>query len=280
MTKRVLAVEQVRRMRGGSQAHLMRGEDGGTYVVKFQNNPQGTRILANEMLGAALATRLGLPTAEIAIVDVRSCLIEHTEDLVVQLGSGRDPCAPGLCFGSRYASEGQSPCTTPLSWAYDFLPQDCMPRVTNLADFMGMLVFDKWTCNTDGRQVVFVRGGPDKYNAVMIDNGQCFNGAEWNFPDAPLYGLYGQPCAYEAVQGIDSFEPWLQRLEQIIDKQWLQQVADEIPREWCPKDATKLPALIEKLERRRNLVGELLRSACAGAPKHFPNWTMSKATGA
>ena len=95
-----------------------------------------------------------------------------------------------------------------------------------------MLVFDKWTCNTDGRQVVFVRGGPDTYNAVMIDNGLCFNGAEWNFPDAPLYGLYGQPCAYEAVQGIDSFEPWLQRLEQNIDKQWLQQVADEIPPEW------------------------------------------------
>ena len=69
MIKRVLALEHVRRMRGGAQSHLMRCSDGECYVVKFQNNPQGTRILANEMLGGALATRLGLPTPEIAIVD-------------------------------------------------------------------------------------------------------------------------------------------------------------------------------------------------------------------
>jgi hypothetical protein len=225
------------------------------------------------MLAGALATRLGLPTPEIAIVDVRSCLIEHTEDLVVQLGRGRYRCTPGLCFGSRYASETHSLGSTSLSWAYDFLPQDCLPRVTNLADFMGMLVFDKWTCNTDGRQVVFVRGDdPGSYKVVMIDNGLCFNAVEWNFPDAPLRGLYGLPFAYEAVRGIESFEPWLQRLERNIDKEWLEQVAGEIPREWCPQDASKLPALIDKLERRRRSVGELLRSACAGAPKHFRNW--------
>jgi hypothetical protein len=45
------AVEQIRRMRGGAQSHLMRCDDGGYYVVKFQNNPQGVRILANELLG-------------------------------------------------------------------------------------------------------------------------------------------------------------------------------------------------------------------------------------
>jgi len=27
--------------------------------------------------------------------------------------------------------------------------------VDNLHDFAGMLVFDKWTCNTNGRQTVF-----------------------------------------------------------------------------------------------------------------------------
>jgi len=33
-----LAVEHVRRMRGGAQAHLMRCDDDGYYIVKFQNN--------------------------------------------------------------------------------------------------------------------------------------------------------------------------------------------------------------------------------------------------
>ena len=36
----VLAVQQIRRMRGGAQGQLMLGADGHIYVVKFQNNPQ------------------------------------------------------------------------------------------------------------------------------------------------------------------------------------------------------------------------------------------------
>ena len=51
----VLAVEHIRRMRGGAQSHLMRCDDGGYYIVKFQNNPQHIRVLANEMLGTKIA---------------------------------------------------------------------------------------------------------------------------------------------------------------------------------------------------------------------------------
>src|ERR1700686_3810728 len=69
-----LAVEQVRRMRGGAQAHLMRCDDEGHYVVKFQNNPQGKRILANELLGTRLAARLGLAAPQAAVVEVREDL--------------------------------------------------------------------------------------------------------------------------------------------------------------------------------------------------------------
>ncbi len=45
----LLATEQIRRMRGGAQSHLMRCSDGHYYVVKFQNNPQHRRILVNEL---------------------------------------------------------------------------------------------------------------------------------------------------------------------------------------------------------------------------------------
>src|ERR1700746_2137273 len=105
-----LALEQIRRMRGGAQSHLMRcvaassrtlsGTASGTtsktalspaaspipssspggesstrkreeydyYVVKFQNNPQGARILANELLATRLAARIGLPAPPVAVV--------------------------------------------------------------------------------------------------------------------------------------------------------------------------------------------------------------------
>ncbi len=113
-----LAVEQIRRMRGGAQSHLMRCADEEYYVVKFQNNPQGVRILANELLAARLAARIGLPTAPAAVVEVREDLIRYTEDLVMQLGRGRAPCSAGFQFGSRYPGH---PAETVV---YDFLPEE------------------------------------------------------------------------------------------------------------------------------------------------------------
>jgi hypothetical protein len=48
----------------------MRCDDGDCYVVKFQNNPQGKRILANEMLAGRLALALGLPVSEPEVAEV------------------------------------------------------------------------------------------------------------------------------------------------------------------------------------------------------------------
>ena len=45
---------------------------------------------------------MGLPTPAAAVVEVRENLIEHTDDLVIQLGRGRTRCRAGLQFGSRY----------------------------------------------------------------------------------------------------------------------------------------------------------------------------------
>ena len=146
-----LAVEQVRRMRGGAQSQLMRCSNGQHYVVKFQNNPQGLRILANELLGTRLAARLGLSVAEPEVVEVRAELIAHTDDLVIQLGRGRAPCKAGKQFGSRY------PGNLADTAVYDFLPDEQLREVSNIEEFCGMLVFDKWTCNTNGRQAIFYR---------------------------------------------------------------------------------------------------------------------------
>ena len=73
-----LAVEHIRRMRGGAQSHLMRCADENYYVVKFQNNPQGTRILANELLGTRLAARIGLPVPGATAVEVRPEMVALT----------------------------------------------------------------------------------------------------------------------------------------------------------------------------------------------------------
>ena len=98
----VRALEQIRRMRGGAQSHLMRCDDGGYYVVKFQNNRQHRRVLVNELLGTRLAGRLGLPTVPVEIVEVSEELIRLTPELAMELPRLGVPCQPGLQFASRY----------------------------------------------------------------------------------------------------------------------------------------------------------------------------------
>ena len=82
----VLAVQQIRRMRGGAQGQLMLGADGHVYVVKFQNNPQHMRVLANELLASRLALAAGLTAPEVELVEVSSWLVENTQELEIDLG--------------------------------------------------------------------------------------------------------------------------------------------------------------------------------------------------
>src|SRR5689334_22873583 len=130
------AVQHVRRMRGGAQAHLMRAADGHFYVVKFQNNPQHLRVLANELLATRLAERVGLPVPATEIVQVGDWLIDNTPELSVDLAGLSARCRSGLQFGARYVcdpAEGQ---------VFDYLPESMLPRVRNLAAFAGMLALD------------------------------------------------------------------------------------------------------------------------------------------
>jgi hypothetical protein len=271
-----LAVEHVRRMRGGAQAHLMRCDDEAYYIVKFQNNPQHLRILANEMLATRLAARLGLVVPQVEVVEVRPEIIAYTPDLVIQLGLGRKPCAAGKQFGSQF------PGHPARMTVHDFLPDEQLGAVRNLSDFLGVLVFDKWTCNTNGRQAIFFRepgehadaanciaGG---YTAMMIDFGFCFNAGEWDFPDAPLRGLYARHCVYDRVAGMDAFEPWLARLEKQMTERVLGEEAAQIPPEWYAGDWDELERLLERLYRRRERVRELLLSARNSGREPFSNW--------
>jgi len=267
------AVEDIRRMRGGSQSHLMRCSDGNYYVVKFQNNPQHRRILVNELLGTKLAALLGLPTTAAAVIEVSGDLIRLTTDLYIETplsvsrGWSRVPCQPGLQFGSRYPGDPRQ------LTVFDFLPDKQVLSASNLNDFVGMLVFDLWTCNTDPRQVIFGRldtGTP--YQLWMIDQGFCFNGGEWNFPDKPRRNLYDRKVVYEQVSGIETFERWLKVIESEIDAQLLLEIAKTIPPEWYEFNPEFLYRLVEQLDSRRGRVRELLWCARNSNPLVFPNW--------
>jgi len=267
------ALGHIRRMRGGAQSHLMRCSDGHYYVVKFQNNPQHPRILVNELLATRLASRIRLPTVPIGIVHVSQELIDLTPELCVEMPRSRVPCVSGLQFGSRYPADPHR--VTML----DFLPDDLLPQVKNLGDFAGMLVFDKFVCNTNGRQTLFFRPEHEgsaltelPYETVMIDQGFCFNAGEWTFPDAPLRGLYARNKVYEGVIGRTSFEPWMARIEKNITESALSKCIREIPPEWYSDDLDSVHRLAEQLLRRKRFVADLILSAKNTTRRPFPNW--------
>ncbi len=265
----VLAVQQIRRMRGGAQSHLMLGEDGNAWVVKFQNNPQHLRVLPNELLGTRLAALIGLTVPACEVVEVTPWLIERTPELEMDLGQRRERCRPGLQFGSQLVG-GLMP-----GHRSDYLPEEQLSEVRNLHEFAGALALDKWTCNANGRQALFHRRGRERrYTAAFIDQGFCFNAGEWRFLDAPLRGVYMRNLVYREVTGWESFEPWLSRIETVAPEAvWA--VAETVPPEWYEGDASLLERLVEKLMERRTQVRDLITAFRESSRQPFPKWNSS-----
>lgn len=275
----IRARKLIRKMRGGAQAHLMEAEDGGFYVVKFTNNPQHRRILVNEWLACAFLRYLQIFVPETAVIELTPEFIDENPDLYLAIGDKREQIPPGLHFGSRLAVHPDRVAI------FDFLPDKLLNKVENRADFLGILVFDKWIGNADSRQAVFFRArakawtplkndAPAKvgFFAQMIDHGFAFNGSNWQFQDSPIQGLYFRTSVYDEIRSLDSFQPWLDMVQnfpvEVVDAAW-----KEIPGAWLQGDEPELEALLEKLMKRRTRVETLLREVQQKRSKAFPNWT-------
>jgi hypothetical protein len=265
-------------MRGGSQAHLLEATDGHFYVVKFLNNPVCGRTLINEWMSSAVLKHLQIATPETIAIHVSERFLAENPDVYVQLRVGRRSIGPGLHFGSRFPSD---PATTVV---YDFLPDALFEMMDNLADFRGVLAFDKWMGNTDSRQAVFSRSGlkrrtrdnekqKSKLNMVahMIDNGHVFEGANWRLGTGPLQSLYFRSKVYEGVRGLEDFEPWLTRILDFPDDV-LQSAVKALPSSWLGGEEAALESLLARLQARRKSVPHLVCQSCSDQVNSFPHW--------
>lgn len=262
------AVQHIRRMRGGSQAHLLRASDGAYYVTKFLNNPQSPRILANEMFATQLGLWLGLPMPQVAAIEVSDWLIEHTPELRIQLACTEVPCSNGLQLGSRYPCD---PANEPME-IHDHLPESQMEKVIRPLDFARILVLDKWLANADGRQAIFTRKRRGRnFHVSFIDHGYCLNAGEWDFPDSALRGVYARNCVYANVTGWESFEPALAKAEEaeLVD---IWRCAEGIPPEWYGHDCEGLERIVEAVYERRKSIRSLIDAFRASSRDPFPNW--------
>jgi hypothetical protein len=144
--------------------------------------------------------------------------------------------------------------------------------VKNLAEFGGILAFDKWTGNANGRQAVFTKRQRERrYGAVFIDFGYCFHAGEWRFEDSPLRGVYYRNDVYREIRGWESFEPWLTRLE-TMSEETVWAAASEVPPDWYGGDLGEMEALVDKLLARRSRMRELVESFGNSDRRPFPKW--------
>jgi hypothetical protein len=268
----------IRKMRGGAQAHLLEADDGNCYIVKFQNNPQHRRILVNEFVAAEILTHLQISSPGHQLVRVSADFLAANPEVHLQLGTHRMPIQPGWHFGSRF------PGNPDVTAVYDFIPDALLNQVANSEQFLGVLAFDRWVANADGRQSIFFRaqlrdwlarpGIPPRklgFVVLMIDHGFAFNGPHWDFPDSAITGLYPRRVVYSSVRSIDDFQPWMDRIGNFPDEV-LDKAERQIPPEWIDHDGDELERVFETLLARRKRIRELI-AECRNAPgRPFPQW--------
>jgi hypothetical protein len=118
---------------GGSEPHLFQ-TDGGQFMVKVANNPQGRRVMVNELVRGMCLSWLGVCHPRPAIVDVPEDVIADSPGAHFNNG---ERLAHGLAFGSEY-------------WHSDAQGTVGAEKVVNVSDVAGTCVADTWIHNHDG----------------------------------------------------------------------------------------------------------------------------------
>jgi hypothetical protein len=237
----------IRPMRGGSQAHMVAGDDGRWYVAKFAGNPQGNRTLINECSSSRVFQRFGISTPPIRLLYLSESIQEKAL-LRFSIGNKSVAVAPGLHFGS------QCPVNPNTTAIFDFLPRKLLSHVVNLEDFAKAFVLDKLLGNADSRQAIFVRASDRSrsimFRAWLIDHGMTFGGSRWELQDIPQHGLYMDRTVYALVdtptisdEAVDSIR--------LLSKDGLNAAAEGIPSGWFSKGENNiLGQLFEQLQTR------------------------------
>lgn len=218
--------------RGGSKAQLLGFNDGINRVVKFPNNPQGVRVLANELVSAGLASLISVPVPLCGIVEVTNSFVN-----VEPMLSGFEA---GLCFGSEYHK------------AVDVSGPSEIWMASNREELAGIVLFDSWCNNVDrahnpGNLILTADGRGQRI--LAIDHGFCF-GHQWD----KYINEIGQPvsviCRSDFRQFVAQkhFEPFIERIKGIKEAE-LRDVIAEVPQEWNVSESERV-ALVKYVQSR------------------------------
>ena len=249
----IQAMQYLRKMRGGSQSCLVRGEDENLYVIKMVGNPQGSEVLLNEALGTQLMRDIGLPVPAWSLIELTADFIDSTPQLWFDIGaSQRSAPKSGLHFGSKLVVAD--------STAYEYLPVEWFVQVVNRSDFIGALLFDVWCSHGDRRQAVFIPNMGRNLEAVFIDQGALFSNARTSTPRTNLCAMYWDPEIYAGLDAGELLPFWESRIQNFDLVQFEREFTlIGLPSEWyTPTNATA--NILSKLKQRQKSLGRLSSS--------------------
>jgi hypothetical protein len=245
----VVALGWLRRMdpvleSGGSEPHLF-ATTGGNFLVKASNNPQGLRVLVNELVGGLCLDWIGVNHPSTGIVTIAAAVIAASNG-GAQFNAG-GALAEGESFGSEF-------------WQSDPGGSVSADLIINRNDVAGVLAFDTWIGAQDGRQYR-VRASADeagRYDFIPVDQGHSLGAPGWDPPTlASRHGsvtLGPQPVVPVGREDVAEF---VERLKE-FDSEAAQHIVDQIPPAWCP-DADKA-ALTQYLVARAPTAAQILES--------------------
>jgi hypothetical protein len=253
------AVTHIKTMNGGgSKSQLVIGSDGRKYVIKLINNPQKTRILANEYVVGRLAKVLGVPTPEVRLIYVDQEFVNEVNKLA------NHQFRAGLAFGSLFI-EGDGVIVGPSSL-------DEMRRTSNIGSWPNAIVMDVLVQNEDIKHehVLIAKNlsnGESKF--WHIDHGHCF-GVDRGWNTLSSSNMSPKSFLYpEVVSGADPFREAFRRLQDITP-QVVDGILADIPYEQWEVPASEFDALKRYFEAAKSQVPNII----IGAKEKFIGWSL------
>lgn len=245
MSHYIKPVHTIQKMqKGHSRPHLIRFNDGNDYVVKFKNNPTGTRMLVNEYVAGKLAMLLNLPVVPFRTVYITRKFIEANASLF------QSGFRSGYQFASLFIKD-----STYLPKEFD---SNQPINITNREQLSGVIAFDYWLGNIDrNRKNLLLKSIPGiGYEFYMIDHGHCFMDSMWTvetlkaMPDMSDSWRKAHRHYIFLLQGDGGIAAYIKRIIE-VPRKVLESVVRSIPADWDVSEIER-EALIEFLVESQN----------------------------
>lgn len=242
---------------GVTVPQFFRAQDENVYVVKFQNNRLGSRVLVSEFFAAKFGAIMGLcfPASDIISIDEK---ILNNNSYLLELG-----LEPGLHFASRYIEDTE------------YVRKDKLYKAINVKDMAGVVLFDHMFHNADrakNPKNLLLHLENEQYKIYAIDNSHLFRSSRWTIDSLQKLGTkiitYYFRYYRKLLNNIlffQDFVPYVNIVRKISNEQ-IDGIVQEIPQKWLPGEVDRT-ALSEYAKIRRDMVDLICEELCRLIPR-------------